>query len=85
LLLQAEKERLEKYLSWPGFEAKLLAVFSEEMLIGNQQTLLDHSEGGIQSLFDYNNLETLKLLYELYSPVKDGLRPICDRFKNQLI
>jgi len=52
LLLQAEKERLEKYLSWPGFEAKLLAVFSEEMLIGNQQTLLDHSEGGIQSLFD---------------------------------
>ena len=35
LLLKAEKERLEKYLSWPGFEAKLLAVFSEEMLMGN--------------------------------------------------
>ena len=35
LLLQAEKERLEKYLCWPGFESKLLAVFSEEMLMGN--------------------------------------------------
>ena len=55
------------------------------MLIGHQMELLDHSQGGIQSLFDQNNFETLKLLYDLYSPVKDGLKPIGERFKNQLI
>ena len=48
-------------------------------------TLLEHPNGGIQSLFDQNNFESLKLLYQLYCPVKDGLKPIGDKFKNQLV
>ena len=37
------------------------------------------------TLFNENNFEALKLLYKLYSPVKDeGLKPISDKFKQQL-
>ena len=35
-------------------------------------------------MFDQNNVEALKLLYQLYHPVKDGLKPISDKFKIQL-
>ena len=33
LLLEAEKARLEKCLSWPNFDSKLLAVFQQELLM----------------------------------------------------
>ena len=36
------------------------------------------------TLFKQNNFEALKLLYKLYNPVKEGLKPIADKFKLQL-
>ena len=36
------------------------------------------------TLFKENNFEALKLLYRLYNPVKEGLKPIADKFKQQL-
>ena len=36
------------------------------------------------TLFAQNNYESLRLLYKLYSPVKDGLKPVSDKFKDQL-
>jgi len=36
LLLEAEKSRLEKFLCWPNFDTKLLAVFQEEILMKYQ-------------------------------------------------
>jgi|FrelakmetLWP11LW_1041352.scaffolds.fasta_scaffold111308_1 hypothetical protein len=36
LLLDSEKTRLEKCLCWPNFDAKLLAVFQEEILMKHQ-------------------------------------------------
>lgn len=36
------------------------------------------------TLFVQNNFDALKLLYKLYSPVKEGLKPIADKFKFQL-
>ena len=36
------------------------------------------------SLFAQNNQEALKLLYKLYCPVAEGLKPIADKFKLQL-
>jgi len=33
LLQQNEKERLERCLTWPSFETKLLSVFQEEILM----------------------------------------------------
>lgn len=36
------------------------------------------------TLFVQNNFDALKLLYKLYSPVKEGLKPIADKFKYQL-
>ena len=84
LLLQSEKTRLEKCLCWPNFDQKLLVVFQEEILIKYQTQLLNNEQGGIRQLFYQNNFEDLKLLYRLYSPLKEGLKPIADRFKQQL-
>ena len=84
LLQEAEKTRLEKYLCWPNFDTKLLAVFQEEILVKYQVQLLSNEEGGIMTLFVQNNFDALKLLYKLYSPVKEGLKPIADKFKFQL-
>ena len=49
-----------------------------------QAQLLSNDEGGIMTLFKQNNFEALKLLYKLYNPVKEGLKPIADKFKLQL-
>jgi hypothetical protein len=45
---------------------------------------LNSENGGILTLFIQNNFEALKLLYRLYQPVKEGLKPIADKFKQQL-
>ena len=50
LLQEAEKLRLEKYLCWPNFDEKLLAVFQEEILVKYQARLLNNEDGGILSL-----------------------------------
>ena len=84
LLLSNEKTRLEKCLCWPNFDVKLLAVFQEEILVKYQSQLLNSENGGILTLFIQNNFEALKLLYRLYQPVKEGLKPIADKFKQQL-
>ena len=81
LLLANEKSRLEQCLCWPNFDTKLLSVFQEEILVKYQQQLLSNEEGGIMTLFKQNNFEALQLLYKLYNPVKDGLKPIADKFK----
>ena len=81
MLLDNEKKRLDKCLCWPNFDAKLLAVFQEEILVKYQVQLLSNDEGGIMTLFKQNNFEALKLLYKLYNPVKEGLKPIADKFK----
>ena len=36
------------------------------------------------TLFAQNNFDALTLLYKLYSPVKEGLKPIADKFKFQM-
>jgi len=46
--------------------------------------LLNNDDGSISTLFRENNFEVLKLLYKLYSPVKDGLKLIAEKFKFQL-
>ena len=84
LLLDAEKARLEKALNWPGFEQKLLQVFQEEILMKYQMQLIN-GNAGLITLFNQNNYEALKLIYKLYQPVNDGLKPIADKFKLQLI
>jgi hypothetical protein len=40
---------------------------------------------GLMSLFVENKETELKLLYDLYRPVKDGLKPIADLYKNFLV
>lgn len=84
LLQEAEKSRLEKYLCWPNFDEKLLAVFQEEILAKYQVRLLNSEHGGIISLFEQNNFESLKLLYKLYNPINDGLKLIAEKFKLQM-
>lgn len=37
------------------------------------------------TLFAQNNFDSLKLLFQLYSPIVNGLKPISDKFKSQLI
>ena len=81
LLLEAEKSRIEKYLCWPNFDKKLLTVFQQEILVKNQIRLLNCEDGGIKSLFQNNNFEALKLLYKLYNPIEDGLKPVAEKFK----
>ena len=85
LLLEAEKARLDKCLCWPDFDAKLLAVFQEEILMKYQIQLLNNENGGIQVLFAQDKFDSLKLLYKLYCPIQDGMKPISDKFKLQLI
>lgn len=46
--------------------------------------MLNNEDGGISALFRENNFEALKMLYKLYCPVKDGLKPIAEKFKFQL-
>ena len=57
LLLEAENDRLEKCLTWPGFDSKLRTVFQEEILMRYQLQLLNSENGGIVSLFEDNNFE----------------------------
>jgi len=37
--------------------------------------------GGLSPLFDEERLDELSLLFKLYSPVENGLKPIADSFK----
>jgi hypothetical protein len=63
------------------------------MLINNQTELLEISSGmlnyetprGLVSLFVETKEEEMKLLYKLYRPIKDGLKPIADLYKAYLV
>ena len=51
LLLDAEKARLDKALTWPGFEQKLLQVFQDEILMKYQMQLIS-GDAGLITLFN---------------------------------
>ena len=45
---------------------------------------MNSEDGGILSLFEQNNFDSLKLLYKLYNPINDGLKLIAEKFKLQM-
>ena len=89
--LTKEEQRLQKYLTWPDVDTKVINEFQQELLLKNQAALLQSSssaalDGQIITLFTQKDFDTLTLLYKLYSPIKEpGLKPIADEFKFYLI
>jgi len=60
------------------------------MLINNQADLLglsatDSSSCSLKSLFTEDKQYEIKMLYTLYKPIKDGLKPVADIYKSHLI
>lgn len=61
--------------------------------MNNQTELFEISNGtlnfeqprGLLSLFVLNKEADLKLLFKLYRPIKDGLKPIADLYKAYLV
>ena len=88
-----EMNRINKYLTWPGIDKQIITEFQTEILMNNQNELLEIQQGmqnyenprGLVSLFVQTQEEEMKLLYKLYKPIKDGLKPIADLYKAFLV
>lgn len=92
-VLADEVHRLDTYLTWPGIHEQIISEFQREMLMANQAELLEIQPGaqnfdnasGLVSFFVHSKEKELAMLYRLYSPIKDGLKPIADVYKSFLI
>ena len=91
--LSEEQTRHQKYLTWPGIEQQIISEFQKEVLTNNQLELLEIQQGaqnydnprGLVSLFVESKEAEMKLLYKLYRPIKDGLKPVADLYKAYLV
>jgi cullin 1 len=91
--LEEEAGRLSKYLTWPGIDQHLISEFQREVLMNNQAELFETANGtlnfeqprGLLSLFVLSKEADLKLLFKLYRPIKEGLKPIADLYKAYLV
>ena len=68
-------------------DVKVLKVFRDEVLVKYQSQLLEQQSlsGGLNQLFHEERLDDLKLVFKLYSPIENGLKPVADRFKQYVI
>lgn len=91
--LLEEMGRLGKYLTWPDIDKQIISEFQREVLMNNQAELFETAQGtlnfeqprGLLSLFVLSKEADLKLLFKLYRPIKDGLKPIADLYKAFLV
>jgi hypothetical protein len=78
--------RLQKYLTWPGMEQQIVSEFQRELLLNNHKEILEigtdfENAKGAVKLFVNGEEDDLRLLYKLYRPTKDGLKPIADFYR----
>lgn len=78
-IIEQEKERVERYLKESSFD-RFIAVVQDELLVKNMEALLNKNTG-LNYMLSNHFVSEMFLLYRLYSPLKDCLREIAQRFK----
>ncbi|KAJ1957372.1 hypothetical protein EC988_000865 [Linderina pennispora] len=82
--MDAEMQRVSDYLS-SGTTALLRETVLQELISANAQTVLDIENAGLVQMLEQRNIESLAVLYCLYSQVPSAVKLLQDKVHSHIV